>query len=76
MIWTAISCYSAGPITTLSGRITARENVDILGSQVYPVVQMFPNNDAIFQDDNPSTHRARSVQSKFEGQEDSLEHLP
>jgi len=37
----------------VSGQITASDYVDILGSQVHPVVQVFPNNDAIFQDDLP-----------------------
>ena len=50
--------------------------MDILGSQVHPVVQvLFPNNDAIFQDDLP-IHTARSVQSWFEQHEDALQHLP
>jgi len=49
--------------------------VDILGSQVHPVVQvLFPNNDAIFQDDLP-IHTARSAQSWFEQHEDALQHL-
>jgi len=48
--------------------------VDILGSQVHPVVQvLFPNNDAVFQDDLP-IHTARSVQSWFEQHEDALQH--
>jgi hypothetical protein len=34
------------------GRITAREYVDKLGNQVHPMIQTFPNNDAVFQDDN------------------------
>ena len=45
--------YSAGPVLTLNGRITASDYVDILGSLVHPVVHvLFPNNDAVFQDDN------------------------
>jgi hypothetical protein len=53
MTWTAISWYSAGPIITLKGRITASDHVDSLGNQVHPVVQMlYPNNKAIFQDDS------------------------
>jgi hypothetical protein len=36
----------------LNGQITASDCVDICGSQVHPMVQMFPNNDAIFQDDD------------------------
>jgi len=57
MIWAAMSCYSAGPVTTLNGRITASKNVNILGRHLHPVAQMlFPNKDAIFKDDNPPTH--------------------
>jgi hypothetical protein len=43
--------YSAGPIITLQGRITAKEYVDKLGNQVHPMIQtLFSNNDAVFQD--------------------------
>ena len=49
--------------------------VDILGSQVHQMVQvLFPNNDAIFQDNLP-IHTARSVHSWFEQHEDALQHL-
>ena len=76
MIWAAISWYSAGCVITLNGRITAGDYVDILGNQVHPVVQIqFPNNDAIFQDDNLPICTARSVQSWFEEHEDALQHL-
>jgi hypothetical protein len=34
------------------GRITAREYVDRLGNQVHPMIQTFPNNDAVCQDDS------------------------
>jgi hypothetical protein len=52
MIWAAISRYSPGPIDNLSGRITASDHVDILGTHVHLMVQMlFPNNNAIFQED-------------------------
>jgi hypothetical protein len=45
--------YSVGSIITLYDRITAREYVDRLGNQVHPMIQMlFPNNDAVYQDDN------------------------
>jgi len=51
----------AGPVLILNGRITATDYVDILDSQVHPVVQvLFPNNDAVFQD-NTLIHTARSV---------------
>ena len=49
--------------------------MDILGSQVHPVVQvLFPNNNAIFQDDDSPINTARSVQSCFEEHEDALHH--
>jgi hypothetical protein len=61
MILTATSWYSVGPIITLNGQIAAIDYVEILGNQVRPVVQMFPpNNHAIFQDDVPPVHTARS----------------
>jgi len=40
----------------MNGQITTSNYVGILGNQVHPVVQMFPNNDAIFQDDSSSIH--------------------
>jgi hypothetical protein len=53
MNWIAISWCSADDIITLNGQITTSDYVDILGSQVHPVVQvLFPNSDAIFQDDS------------------------
>jgi hypothetical protein len=36
MVWTAISCYSVGPIITLNVRITAKEYMDRLDNQVHP----------------------------------------
>ena len=76
VIWAAISWYAAGPIITLNSRITARDYVDNLGNQEEPMVQMLPNNDAIFQDDNSPKHTARSVQSWLEEHEDALQQLP
>jgi hypothetical protein len=49
--------YSVYPIITFHGRITAREYVDRLGNQTHPMIQkLFPNNDAVFQDDNARIH--------------------
>jgi hypothetical protein len=43
--------YSIGPIITFHGRIIAREYVDRLGNQVYPMIQtFFPNNDAVLEE--------------------------
>jgi hypothetical protein len=56
--------YSVGPIITFHGRITAREYVDRRGNQVHPMIQtLFPNNDAVFQDDSAPIHIAGTVQS-------------
>jgi hypothetical protein len=77
MIWVATSRYSAGHTITLNGRITASDYMDILGNRVHPVIQMlFPDNDAIFQDDSSPIHIARRIDSWFEEHEDSLRHLP
>jgi hypothetical protein len=76
MIWAATSQFSAGHTITLNGRITASDYVDILGNQVHPKVQMlFPDNDAIFQDDSSPIHTARRIESWFEEHEDSFRHL-
>ena len=75
-IWAAISWYSAGPVITLSCQIAASDYVDSLGSQVHPVVQMFPNNDTVFQDDSSPLHTTRIVESWFEQHEDVLQQLP
>jgi hypothetical protein len=37
---------------------------------------LFPNNNAVFQDDILPIHRARSVKSWFEEHEDALKHFP
>ena len=68
--------YFAGPVLTLNGQITASNYMDILGSQVHRLVQvLFPNNDAVFQDNDSPIHTARSVQSWLEEHEDALQHL-
>jgi hypothetical protein len=68
----ALSWYSAGPIITLYGWIIASDYVGILGQQVHPMVQVFPTNDVIFQEDYSPIHTARSVQSRFEVHEHIL----
>jgi hypothetical protein len=51
--------YSVGPIITLHGSITAREYVDVLSNQVYPMIQkLFQKNGTLFQDDNYPIHTA------------------
>jgi hypothetical protein len=59
--------YSVCPIITLLGQITAREYVDRLGNQMQPIFQtLFPNNDAVSQNDSAPIHTAGPVQSWFE----------
>jgi hypothetical protein len=79
MIWVAISWNSVGPIITLHGRITAREYVDAEGltNQVNPMIQkLFPNNEAVFQDDNAHIHVAGTVPSWFEEHEGEYQRFP
>jgi hypothetical protein len=69
--------YSVGPIIILYGQITAREYLDKLGNQVHPMIQtVFPNNDAVFQDDNAPIQTAVTLPSWFEEYEGELRHLP
>jgi hypothetical protein len=69
--------YSVGLIITLHGRITVGEYVDRLGNQVHSIIQtLFPNNDAVFQEDNAYINTAGTVQSWFEEREGELQHLP
>jgi hypothetical protein len=56
--------YSVGPIITLHGRIPAREYMDRLGNQAHPMIQtLFPQNYAVFQEDNAPIHTAVTVKS-------------
>jgi len=43
---------------------------------MHPVAQMFPNNDAVFQDDNLPKHTTRIVESWFQQHEDAHQQLP
>ena len=49
--------------------------MDISGKQVPPVIQMFPKNDAIFQDGSSPVHTTRIVDCWFEEHKDALSHL-
>jgi hypothetical protein len=56
--------------------MTAREYVDLLCNQVHPMIQTFPNNDAVFQEGSAHIHTAGTVQSWFGEHEGELQHLP
>jgi hypothetical protein len=60
IIWVEIPCYSAGPIITLNGRITANGYINYLRNQMHPM--LYPNDDAILQDDSSPMHPARMAQ--------------
>jgi hypothetical protein len=65
--------YSVGPIITFHGLVTSRDYVDRLGDQGHPMIQtLFPNSDAVFQDDSAPIHTAGTVQSWFEEHEGEL----
>jgi hypothetical protein len=65
------------PIITLLGRITARECVDRFGNQMHSMIQtIFPNNDAVFQDDSALIHTVGAVQSFFQDHEGELQQSP
>jgi hypothetical protein len=69
--------YSVGPVITFHGRITANEQVDRLGNQVHSMFQkLYPNNDAVLQDDNAPIHTDGTVQSWFEEHEEELQYFP
>ena len=77
VIWAVISWYCAGAIITLNGRITVSDYMDILGNQVHAMVQLlFPDSDAVFQDDNSPIHTARIVHSWIEEHEYAFQHHP
>ena len=59
-MWAAISWYSGGPVIALNGCITAGDYIDFSSNQVYQMVQMlFPNSDAVFQDDSSPIHTTK-----------------
>jgi hypothetical protein len=69
--------YSVVSIIKVHGRIAAKEYVDRLGNQVHPVIQtLFPNYNAVLQDDSAPVHTARTVQPWFEEHEGELQDLP
>jgi hypothetical protein len=75
MSWAAISSILLLLYLTLNDRITAGDYVDIFGNQVHPLVLvLFPNNDAVFQDNDLPIH-SRKCHSWFEERKDALQHL-
>ncbi|MBJ3206235.1 transposase [Salmonella enterica subsp. enterica serovar Give] len=76
MNWAMISCFAAGPIITLHGRINSGDYVTILHDHMHSMAQtFFPSGDCTFRDDNAPIHRSRTGQSWFEEHEDEVAHL-
>ncbi|EFN77038.1 hypothetical protein EAI_10971, partial [Harpegnathos saltator] len=67
--------YSAGPIITLNGRITANEYLNILNDEILTMTSILLPNIAIFQDDNAPIYTAKKVQSWFEEHRNIIKHL-
>ncbi|GFX40500.1 integrase catalytic domain-containing protein [Trichonephila clavipes] len=51
MICTAMSWFSARPIIAMKGRITEEKYREVLADQRHPMIQMFPEEDGIFQNE-------------------------
>ena len=76
MIWGAISWKSAGPMVSLHGRINSQDYLSILSDQMHPMVaELFPEGNAIFQDDNAPLHTAKFVTEWHEEHSSEVEHL-
>lgn len=62
MVWGCITAHGVGTLCIVDGNINAEKYIEIIDSNLWPVVAMhFPNNQYIFQDDNAPVHRARVV---------------
>ena len=76
MILHDISWKSSGPMISLHGRIDCRYNFGILEDRVYPMVQaLFPEGNAIFQDDYAPIHTAGIVNKCHEVHFNKVKHL-
>uniref|UniRef100_A0A8B9JPA9 Transposase Tc1-like domain-containing protein n=1 Tax=Astyanax mexicanus TaxID=7994 RepID=A0A8B9JPA9_ASTMX len=64
MIWGCMSGKGTGEMTVVNSSINAQVYIDILDSFLIPSIeQMFGDNEIIFQDDNASCHRAKTVKA-------------
>uniref|UniRef100_A0AAR2K6C9 Transposase Tc1-like domain-containing protein n=1 Tax=Pygocentrus nattereri TaxID=42514 RepID=A0AAR2K6C9_PYGNA len=64
MIWGCMSGKGTGEMTVVNSSINAQVYIDILDSFLIPSIeQMFGDDEIIFQDDNASCHRAKTVKA-------------
>ena len=62
MIWGCITCDGVGPLTTVDGRMTAKDYTGLLEKTLVPfITSMGPEYS--FQHDNAPCHRAKSISS-------------
>lgn len=62
MVWACICWNGVGTITLVNGNINAERYIQIVDTNLWPVVaRHFPENNFIYQDDNAPVHRARIV---------------
>ena len=62
MVWECITFNRVGTLAVVERNINADKYIDMLEDNPWPVIaRHFPRNDHIFQEDNASVLRARSV---------------
>jgi len=62
MIWGCFIKNKLGPLVQVSGNITGSIYIEVLKNNLLPFINELDNNlEYIFQDDNPSIHRAKIV---------------
>jgi hypothetical protein len=75
MVWAAIPWLV--PLVPFMVKLLQGSKWTRLGNQVYSMIQtLFPNNNAVFQDNNVSIHTAGTVQPWFKEHESELQLFP
>ena len=74
MSWGCTSYNGVGTLAFVKGNLNSKGYQNILENHIWPVIaQYFTSNNFIFQDDNASVHRARSViENKLRNETKSL----
>uniref|UniRef100_A0A3Q3AY27 Tc1-like transposase DDE domain-containing protein n=1 Tax=Kryptolebias marmoratus TaxID=37003 RepID=A0A3Q3AY27_KRYMA len=63
MIWGCMSGKGTGEMTVVNSSINAQVYIDILDSFLIPSIEQMFGDEIIFQDDNASCHRAKTVKA-------------
>jgi hypothetical protein len=78
-VWAAILWYSILLVPSLTFMAELLQGIMwiSMGNQVHPMMQtLFPDNNAVFQDDNAPIHTSGTVQSWFQEHKGELQHFP